>query len=90
MEPVTRLLGLLYETRTGLAATTVLATVTFLSLARYTLSPGRPAAIPSPLKTALPRLSERELELLEYKPDSFPGARDVSTPVRLPVASPHV
>src|ERR1700753_663082 len=38
------------------------------------------AITPSPLKATLPGLSSQELSALAYKPDYFPGARDVNTP----------
>ena len=37
-------------------------------------------AIPSPLTTLLPKLSEAQKARLPYPPDFFPGARDVETP----------
>ena len=37
-------------------------------------------AIPSPLQTLLPKLSERQIAELPYPPDFFPGARDVDSP----------
>ncbi|KAL8396451.1 hypothetical protein RB594_008790 [Gaeumannomyces avenae] len=51
----------------------------FLSLRRY-LYPRHPSVIPGPLKTALPGLAKDEVERLDYRPDAFPGARDVVTP----------
>src|SRR6201992_4310939 len=38
------------------------------------------AITPSPLKATLPGLSSQELSALAYKPDYFPGARNVNTP----------
>lgn len=35
---------------------------------------------PSPLKATLPSLSSQQISILAYKPDYFPGARDVNTP----------
>ncbi|KAM7215446.1 Alpha/Beta hydrolase fold [Rhypophila decipiens] len=61
-------------------ATTVVATVAALSLIRRAFRPVRPKAIASPLKTVIPGLSKEQLDRLEYKPDAFPGARDVETP----------
>lgn len=52
----------------------------FLGLRRY-LYPRHPSVIPGPLKTALPGLAKDEIERLDYRPDAFPGARDVVTPV---------
>ncbi|PKS06380.1 hypothetical protein jhhlp_007128 [Lomentospora prolificans] len=70
------------STRAALAvvAITAAATLTTISLARAVLYPQRPAVIPNPLQTKIPELSEKEVAKLEYKPDSYPGARDVVTP----------
>jgi len=72
------------STRAALAivAITILATLTTMALARSVLYPRRPSVIPNPLQTKIPALSEKEVAKLEYKPDSYPGARDVITPVR--------
>jgi hypothetical protein len=68
---------------TGLiVAATVVATVALLSLFNRLLWPTQPKRIRSPLHTVLPTLSQDERDKLVYKPDSFPGARDVETPVR--------
>lgn len=72
---------------TGLiVAGTAIATATVLSLLRGYLWPTQPKVICSPLRSVLPRLSQDEFDKLEYKPDDFPGARDVETPVRDPVS----
>ncbi|KDN67021.1 hypothetical protein CSUB01_03641 [Colletotrichum sublineola] len=69
------------EPRTAaIVATTVVATLSFLSLARLGLCPKWNTAIPSPLKAKLSTLAADEVEKLPYRPDSFPGARDVETP----------
>ncbi|KAK1600645.1 Alpha/Beta hydrolase protein [Colletotrichum navitas] len=69
------------EPRTAaIVATTVVATLSFLSLARLSLYPNWGTAIPNPLKTKLSKLSGDEVKKLPYRPDSFPGARDVETP----------
>jgi hypothetical protein len=74
-------------TNTGLiVAGTAIATTALLSLLRNYLWPTPPKIDPSPLRTILPKLSPAELEKLEYKPDNFPGARDVETPVSRPFA----
>ncbi|EAQ93625.1 hypothetical protein CHGG_01860 [Chaetomium globosum CBS 148.51] len=66
---------------TGLiVAGTAIATTVVLSLLRSYLSPTQPKVIRSPLRSVLPRLSQDEFDKLEYKPDNFPGARDVETP----------
>jgi hypothetical protein len=81
-------LGLGSETEgssTGLiVAGTAIATTALLSLLRNYLWPTPPKIDPSPLRTILPKLSPAELDKLEYKPDNFPGARDVETPVGRP------
>ncbi|KAM7202167.1 Alpha/Beta hydrolase fold [Rhypophila sp. PSN 637] len=61
-------------------AITVVTTVAALSLIRRARRHVHPKAIASPLKTVIPRLSQEQLDRLEYKPDAFPGARDVETP----------
>lgn len=60
---------------------TAVATATLLLLARSALRPRWGKALPSPLKTTIPRLPSDEVERLVYQPDAFPGARDVDTPV---------
>ncbi len=62
--------------------TAVVATVVIMAFLRRALWPTRPRVIPNPLQTVIPRLSGKEIERLEYKPDDFPGGRDVVTPVR--------
>lgn len=59
---------------------TAAATVATLTLLKRYLWRTHPKIIPSPLNTTLPRLSGQEIENLQYKPDAFPGARDVATP----------
>jgi hypothetical protein len=67
---------------TGLiVASTAIATATILSLLRSYLWPTPPKVVSSPLRSVLPKLSQEEFDKLEYKPDNFPGARDVETPV---------
>jgi hypothetical protein len=84
--PITNRLGLGSQAdgdNTGLiVAGTAIATAAVLSLLRSYLWPAQPKVIRSPLRTLLPRLSQDEFDKLEYKPDNFPGARDVETPVR--------
>ncbi|KAK0631839.1 Alpha/Beta hydrolase protein [Immersiella caudata] len=65
---------------TVIVVTTAIATTAALSLLKRYLWRTHPPIIPSPLHTLLPRLSQTELDKLEYKPDAFPGARDVVTP----------
>jgi hypothetical protein len=84
--PITNRLGLGSQAdgdNTGLIVSgTAIATAAVLSLLRSYLWPTQPKVIRSPLRTLLPRLSQDEFDNLEYKPDNFPGARDVETPVR--------
>ncbi|KAI1779934.1 alpha/beta-hydrolase [Hypoxylon cercidicola] len=61
-------------------ATTVVTTVTLISLARFALWPRKRAVIPGPLTTSIPKLPKDEIDKIPYKPDFFPGARDVVTP----------
>ena len=42
--------------------------------------PDRAGIIPSPHRTLLPKLSEREIGKLSYPPDAYPGGRWVETP----------
>ena len=68
---------------TGLViAGTAIATVVLSWFLRTYLWPAQPSIVRSPLRTLLPTLSPEEFAKLEYKPDNFPGARDVETPVR--------
>lgn len=62
--------------------TTAIATIGALFLGRAAGWPTRPKVLPNPLKTFSKGSARRdELEKLIYKPDTFPGARDVETPV---------
>ena len=61
--------------------TTVAVTVSLVSFLNYTLWPKRPKIIEGPLHSVVARLPKHEVDKLHYKPDAFPGARDVSTPV---------
>ena len=61
--------------------TTFAVTVSLVSFLNYTLWPKRPKIIEGPLHSVVARLPKHELDKLNYKPDAFPGARDVSTPV---------
>jgi hypothetical protein len=63
-----------------IVGTTVVTTVTLLAALRSVFYPTRQKHHASPLHALLPRLPRSELEKLEYKPDAFPGARDVPTP----------
>ncbi|KAK4658585.1 hypothetical protein QC762_0000090 [Podospora pseudocomata] len=78
------------------ALTASITTITLVILDKI-LYPPLPKLLRSPLKTVLPTLPEDELKNLEYKPDTFPGARDVETPygsIRIyefgPVTGPKV
>jgi pimeloyl-ACP methyl ester carboxylesterase len=67
---------------TGLiVAGTAIATAALLSFLRGYLWPAQPKIVRSPLRSLLPKLSKDDFDKLEYKPDNFPGARDVETPV---------
>ncbi|CAI4216218.1 unnamed protein product [Parascedosporium putredinis] len=70
------------STRAALSIVAITASITLatMSLARVALFPRRSAIIPNPLQTKIPDLSEKDIAKLEYRPDSYPGARDVSTP----------
>lgn len=70
-----------------IVAGTVIATAALLALLNRALYPTPPKKRRSPLQTVLPRLSQDELDKLLYKPDHFPGARDVETPVCLSAIS---
>ena len=65
----------------ALIAGTAALTVAFLFLASALYYPHRLSIIPNPLRAGIPQLSEKEVSRLEYKPDAYPGARDVTTPV---------
>ena len=69
---------------TALIASTVIATGVLLAFVRHALWPEQVKIIKGPLHTIIPKLSAHEIGKLEYKPDIFPGARDVSTPVSSP------
>ncbi|CAM1505635.1 Fc.00g112720.m01.CDS01 [Cosmosporella sp. VM-42] len=58
----------------ALVATTAVATVAFLAIAKATLWPARPKVLRNPLKLGVVGKE------LVYQPDAFPGARDVDTP----------
>ncbi|KAK5663651.1 hypothetical protein OQA88_4082 [Cercophora sp. LCS_1] len=66
--------------RLGVITTTVIATTLAITLLKRALWPTQPKIIPSPLNTVLPKLPRENFDQLEYKPDAFPGARDVETP----------
>lgn len=70
---------------TFVAATTSIATIIFLSLARTILWPSQPKTIRNPLATGVyAKSNAQETKNLVYQPDTFPGARDVETPVGNP------
>ncbi|KAK0389399.1 hypothetical protein NLU13_2974 [Sarocladium strictum] len=64
-----------------IVTTTAIATIGALFLGRAAGWPSRPKVLANPLKT-FPKGSQRREELgkLIYRPDTFPGARDVNTP----------
>ncbi|KAH0499468.1 hypothetical protein TgHK011_006665 [Trichoderma gracile] len=59
--------------------TTAVATATLLLFARSALWPRWGKVLPNPLKTAA-TVDKVGVEGLVYRPDAFPGARDVETP----------
>ncbi|KAF4977251.1 hypothetical protein FZEAL_6191 [Fusarium zealandicum] len=62
-------------------ATTALATIAFLVLARAVLYPARPSSIRNPLREGVyAKANAHKTKNLVYQPDQFPGARDVETP----------
>jgi pimeloyl-ACP methyl ester carboxylesterase len=67
-------------TTAAIITSTALATLSFLSLLRLALYPRHPQILKSPLHTVIPSLTPAEVAELDYKPDAFPGARDVATP----------
>lgn len=70
--------------------TTVVATAAALVFARSALWPRWARVLPSPLKTVIPHTSKEDLAKLVYRPDQFPGARDVETPVRTRIEAPFL
>lgn len=65
-----------------IVTTTALATATLLVLGRSAGWPRRRKILSNPLQTYPPGSQQYgELETLIYRPDTFPGARDVETPV---------
>ncbi|OAA54730.1 alpha beta hydrolase family [Niveomyces insectorum RCEF 264] len=64
----------------GTVAATAVATAALLAISCRALYPRHAKAIASPLRTVLPKLSPDQVARLDYTPDAFPGARDVSTP----------
>ncbi|KAI1340409.1 alpha/beta-hydrolase [Xylariaceae sp. FL0016] len=67
-------------TTTAIIATTVVTTVTFISLVRFSLWPRKRPIIRGALTSSIPNLSKTALDDVAYKPDHFLGARDVATP----------
>ncbi|KAK4147937.1 Alpha/Beta hydrolase protein [Dichotomopilus funicola] len=66
---------------TGLVvASTAIATTVVVTLLRRYLWPTQPKVLNSPLRTVVSVLSQDKFNELAYKPDNFPGARDVETP----------
>ena len=68
-------------TATVTVAATAVAATAVLALLRWVLYPQRVKIIAGPLRSVLPKLSADQVAQLEYAPDIFPGARDVTTPV---------
>lgn len=65
-----------------LIGTSIATTIAFVTITKYAFYSSPPKVIPSPRETVLSRLSKKEQDALPYPPDVFPGARDVSSPVR--------
>lgn len=61
---------------------TIATTLALSLVAREALQGKQERIIRSPRETILSKLTEMEKNELPYPPDSFPGARDVDTPVR--------
>ncbi|KAL7943435.1 putative alpha/beta hydrolase family protein [Trichoderma barbatum] len=66
--------------QTAIAVTTTAVATTLLVFVRSALWPRWGKALPNPLKTAIPGRPKEEIDGLVYRPDAFPGARDVDTP----------
>lgn len=66
----------------AVATTAALATATVFIVAREVLWPKWAKILRSPLKTSVARMTPAEIKTMVYRPDHFPGARDVETPVR--------
>lgn len=64
-----------------IATVAALITATVFIISREVLWPRWAAVLPNPLKTSLKRMNKEDIKDLVYKPDQFPGARDVETPV---------
>ncbi|KAH8890843.1 alpha/beta-hydrolase [Thozetella sp. PMI_491] len=81
MSFLTRVVSEPTETNTTVTvAATIVAIAALMSFLKYSLWPGKPKVIPGPLHTVVAKLPKDELDKLDYKPDAFPGARDVATP----------
>jgi hypothetical protein len=60
---------------------TVLATFVSIAISRLVFKEKKDKIIKSPVASLLPSLSQVEKDALPYPPDSFPGGRDVDSPV---------
>ncbi|KAI3328913.1 alpha/beta-hydrolase [Xylariaceae sp. AK1471] len=81
MDSVTKCLNSPSEsTAIAVVATTVVTTLALVSFTRLALWPRKRQIIRGALTTSVPKLSEEELAKVAYRPDHFPGARDVVTP----------
>ncbi|KAI1263055.1 alpha/beta-hydrolase [Xylariaceae sp. FL1019] len=81
MESAAQCLTAPVESATSAAiATTAVATLGLLWMARRALWPQQQQIIKGALTTSIPKLSNDEIAQISYPPDYFPGARDVFTP----------
>ena len=62
------------------ATAAAVATASVIVLAKATLWPPRRKVLTSPL-AKLRSTPDKDVQKLVYRPDAFPGARDVDTPV---------
>jgi len=66
---------------TALILTTALTTIAAITISGFVFKEKKVKIIKSPVATLLPKLSQAEKDALPYPPDSYPGARDVASPV---------
>ncbi|KAI0394030.1 alpha/beta-hydrolase [Xylariaceae sp. FL0594] len=68
------------QSSTAAVTTAVAITLALVSLTRLALWPRKRVIIRGALTTTIPKLSAEEIAKIAYRPDDFPGARDVDTP----------
>ncbi len=76
-----RLLGEPTQNLGLIVTASVITTIALLGLTKIAFQEPPRKVIPSPRVTQLPKLSKEEQNALPYGPDTFPGARDVVSPV---------